>query len=407
MAKFSYTGRDASGTLTQGEIDASDANAAAKMLRTREVVPLTIEEAAASGGLSLDVGALLQQGVSLGELVIFCRQMYSLTKAGIPIMRAVAGLAESTSSRNLKRALQDVMVQLERGRTLSSALHLHPRVFNQLFVSIIHVGENTGQLEQAFEQLASYLEREQETRKQINAATRYPLFVAIALVAAFVILNMFVIPKFAALFAKFNAELPAMTKGLIATSDFMQTYWGWLLLACIAAVYLLRRYLQTERGRFRWDRRKLRLPVIGSIFNRSLLGRYCRSFAMMLRAGVPLTTALSLTAEAVDNAYMARKINVMRENIERGESLSRVSHASGMFTPMVMQMVRVGEETGQVDELLVEVSEFYEREVDYDLKSLTAKIEPILIVVVAVMVLILALGIFMPMWDMMNAIRGR
>lgn len=407
MAKFSYTGRDASGTLTQGEIDASDANTAAKMLRGRQIVPLTIETAGAVGGLSVDVGAWLQRGVSLDELVIFCRQMYSLTKAGIPIMRAVAGLAESTSSSNLKRALEDVMVQLERGRTLSSALHQHPRVFNQLFVSIIHVGENTGQLEQAFEQLANYLEREQETRKQIKAATRYPLFVSIALVAAFVILNMFVIPKFAALFAKFNAELPTMTKGLIATSNFVQNYWFLLLLALIAMSYLIARYLKTEQGRLRWDRRKLRLPVVGSIFNRSLLGRYSRSFAMMLRAGVPLTTALSLTAEAVDNAYMARKINVMRENIERGESLSRVSHASGMFTPMVMQMVRVGEETGQVDELLVEVSEFYEREVDYDLKSLTAKIEPILIVVVAVMVLILALGIFMPMWDMMNAIKGR
>lgn len=332
--------------------------------------------------------------------------MFSLTKAGIPLLKAVSGLAESCNSIRLKLALEDAIVSLERGRTLSSGLNQHPKIFNQLFVSIIHVGENTGQLEDAFAQLAVYLEREQETRKQIKAATRYPIFVLIALAGAFVVLNIFVIPKFADMFSKFNAELPLMTRALIGTSDFLLNYWYLLIAGGIFIAYMIRRSLNTKVGRLNWDRRKLSLPIVGSIFNRSLLSRYCRSFSMMLRAGVPLTSALNLTSEAVGNVYMGQKIIAMRERIEKGEGLARVSAASGLFTPLVMQMIRVGEETGRVDELLVEASEFYEREVDYDLKNLTAKIEPFLIVVVAAMVLVLALGIFTPMWDMMNAIKG-
>jgi MSHA biogenesis protein MshG len=208
------------------------------------------------------------------------------------------------------------------------------------------------------------------------------------------------------MFSKFNAELPLMTRALIGTSDFLLNYWYLLIAGGIFIAYMIRRSLNTKIGRLNWDRRKLSLPIVGSIFNRSLLSRYCRSFSMMLRAGVPLTSALNLTSEAVGNVYMGQKIIAMRERIEKGEGLARVSAASGLFTPLVMQMIRVGEETGRVDELLVEASEFYEREVDYDLKNLTAKIEPFLIVVVAAMVLVLALGIFTPMWDMMNAIKG-
>jgi len=407
MARFSYKGRERNGALTEGELDANDATSAAAMLRACSVTPIAIaplsakKESVVSGWQGWFVPE-----VTLDDLVIFCRQMYSLTKAGIPLLKAVSGLAESCNSIRLKLALEDAIVSLERGRTLSSGLNQHPKIVNQLFVSIIHVGENTGQLEDAFAQLAVYLEREQEPRKQIKAASRYPIFVLIALAGAFVVLNIFVIPKFADMFSKFNAELPLMTRALIGTSDFLLNYWYMLIAGGIFIAYMIRRSLSTNVGRLNWDRRKLSLPIVGSIFNRSLLSRYCRSFSMMLRAGVPLTSALNLTSDAVGNVYMGQKIIGMRERIEKGEGLARVSAASGLFTPLVMQMIRVGEETGRVDELLVEASEFYEREVDYDLKNLTAKIEPFLIVVVAAMVLVLALGIFTPMWDMMNAIKG-
>ncbi len=408
MPRFEYKGRESNGEMRSGMIDAIDANAAAKMLLARSVTPISIHPAAGVDKESaVETVNFLTPKVTLDELVIFSRQMYSLTHAGIPILRAVSSLAESTNSLRLKLALTDIISLLERGRTLSSAMHQHENIFSKLYVSVIHVGENTGRLDESFLQLAGYLEREQETRRQIKAATRYPIFVVIALVAALVIMNVFVIPKFADMFSKFGAELPLMTRFLLGMSDFFVNQWMFLIGGVVLTIAAIRHYLGTPEGLLNWDRRKLRMPIIGKVLERSLLARFCRSFSMMLQAGLPLTTALNLVAEAVGNRYMELRIITMRQSIEKGENLSRVSQASGLFTPMVLQMVNVGEETGRVDELLAEVAGFYEREVDYDLNSLTAKIEPILIGIVAGMVLVLALGIFTPMWDMMSAIKGK
>lgn len=406
MAKFDYKARNAQGELTEGQLDAQDANLAAQMLINRNLTPIDITAGNGQSTNRTRQVHLLTPRVKLDDLVIFCRQMYSLTKSGIPILRAVNGLAESTHSVRMSLALQDVAEQLERGRNLSSALHQHPQIFNQLFVSIVHVGENIGRLDDAFAQLSEYLQREQETRKQIAAATRYPMFVIIFITLALVVVNLKVIPTFASMFSKFGAELPIMTRVLIGMSNTFVNYWPHMLVGLIASCYVWHRYLQTDKGRFNWDKRKLGMPIVGSIIKRSLLGRFARSFALMLQSGVPLTNALNLVAEAVDNRFMGERIINMRRNIEKGESLSRVAHGSGLFTPLVMQMINVGEETGRIDDLLKEVAEYYEREVDYDLKSLTAKIEPILIVIVSSMVMILALGIFTPMWNMMGAATG-
>lgn len=408
MASFAYKGRESSGSLVDGTIDASDAVTAARMLMTRNIVPVDIKAVTSKASkrqASSDLGLFVPQ-VSIDDLVNFARQMYSLARAGIPIIRAVAGLA-NTNSKRMKLALTDVIEQLERGRNLSSALAQHPKIFNQLFVSVVHVGENTGQLDAAFAQLAEYLQREQETRKQIKAATRYPMFVVFALVAALIVMNIFVIPVFAGMFEKFDAELPGMTMFLIGMSNFFVTKWWVIIIVIIVCFFITRRYLDTKQGRYKWDKIQLEIPLVGSIIERSLLGRFARSFSMMLKAGVPLTTALNLVADAVSNSYMSKAIIDMRQRIEKGEGLSRVALASGLFTPLVMQMINVGEETGRVDELLQEVAEFYEREVEYDLKSLTSKIEPILIAIVAAMVLVLALGIFTPMWDMMSVVQGK
>jgi MSHA biogenesis protein MshG len=406
MAHFSYKARNASGELTTGILEASDASMVAQILAGRSFVPLEITENKSTAKTASPGINFLTPAITLDDLVIFARQMYSLAKSGIPILRAVKGLADTTGSKRMAAALQDVASQLERGRTLSSALNKHKQVFSQLFISIVHVGENTGKLDDAFLQLSFYMEREQETRKQIKAATRYPMFVIFAIVIAMVIMNIAVIPIFADMFSSLGAELPLMTRILLATSNFFVTQWHYMLVVLVLSIYLLKRYLKTPKGQYRWDRTKLRLPVVGSIFERTLLGRFSRSFSMMLVAGVPLTSALNLVAEAVDNSFMAERIITMRKNIEKGENLSRVAASSKLFTPLVLQMINVGEETGRVDELLTEAAEFYEREVDYDLKSLTSKIEPILISIVAGMVLVLALGIFTPMWDMMGAFKG-
>lgn len=405
MAIFTYLGRDAQGNSTKGEVEASSLDTAADQVMQKGVLPSSIKEKK-SGGESLDLSLIFASKVGLSDLIIFTRQLYSLTKAGIPILRAINGLAESTHSKLLSESLQDVLVRMRNGYSLSAAMGAHPRVFSQLYVSLIQVGENTGQLDRIFLQLSEYLEQEIETRKRVKSAMRYPTFVLIALAVAMVILNIYVIPTFANMFAKFHAELPWTTKVLLGTSSFFVNYWPFMLALIIGAYIALKIWLNSKKGAYAWDKWKLKIPIVGSVIERSLLARFSRSFAMMLSAGVPLNNALFLIANAVDNNYLKVKILAMRSGIESGEPLLKTATTAGLFTPLVLQMIAVGEETGQVDELLNEAADFYEREVDYELKNMTAKIEPILISFVAVMVLILALGIFTPMWDMMGAMKG-
>ncbi|PKF62957.1 MSHA biogenesis protein MshG [Psychromonas sp. psych-6C06] len=405
MAIYKYVGRDAQGSSVKGEIEANSMDTAADQIMQKGILPSSVKEKKA-GGEGLDFSAVFAAKVKPTDLIVFTRQIYSLTKAGIPILRAINGLAESTHSKLLAESLQDVLARMRNGYSLSVAMAAHPRAFSQLYVSLVQVGENTGQLDRIFLQLAEYLEQEIETRKRVKSAMRYPTFVLIALAIAMVILNIYVIPTFANMFAKFHAELPWTTQVLLGTSSFFVNYWHFMLGSLVMTIVGVKFWLNSSKGAYLWDKWKLKIPVVGSVIERSLLARFSRSFSMMLSAGVPLNNALYLIAYAVDNNYLQNKILAMRSGIESGEPLLRTASAAGLFTPLVLQMIAVGEETGQVDELLNEAADFYEREVDYELKNMTAKIEPILISFVAGMVLILALGIFTPMWDMMGAMKG-
>jgi len=410
MPQFKYAGKSTQGGPQKGVIEAASAQAAAQALLSQNIVPLTIVESkkrsAENEGDGFDITRLFQQKVGLDEMIIFSRQMYSLLKAGIPIIRAIKGLSENASHKRFQEILKDIADQLEQGRSLSSSMAKYEKVFTRLTISVVVVGENTGKLDDVFLQLALYFEREQETRKRIKSALRYPTFVLIALAIAMFILNLFVVPVFTQMFERFDTELPIMTRVLIGTSNFFVNYWWLLIFVIVGGIFAVKQYVNSTNGRLKWDKFKLKLPVVGSIIERSLLSRYSRSFSMILRAGVPLTAGLSLTADAVDNAHMQKRIKEMRQGIEKGESLLRVSKNSELFSTLVLQMIAVGEETGRLEPLLEESADYYEREVDFDLKSLTAKIEPILIGFVAVMVLILALGIFTPMWNMMSAVKG-
>ena len=412
MPSSPSSGRHPDGRKVGGVRKAAGAEALAGALLAEKINPLSIEPLAerGSGG---DGDALRQlkkllgrERVELEELIIFCRQMYSLNKAGVPIIRAIAGLAESSRNLFFREILQGLRSDLEGGTALAQAMGGHPKVFNSLFVSMISVGENTGQLDQAFRQLAGYLELERETRKRIKQATRYPLFVMIAMGVALAVINLLVIPAFSKVFAQFHAQLPWPTRLLIGFSEFMQHWWWLLALALVGAVVGFRRWTETEAGALLWDRYKLRLPIVGGIFERVALARFTRTFAIMYRAGLPLLQTLAINSSSVGNRYIGQAITGMREGVERGEALTRGASASGLFTPLVLQMMSVGEETGALDELFVEVADFYEQEVDYDLRRLADAIEPILIVAMGVMVLVLALGVFLPMWELSSAARG-
>ncbi|MBY6187268.1 type II secretion system F family protein [Marinobacter hydrocarbonoclasticus] len=405
MAHFRYRGRDETGALVNGVLEANSESAAADQLMRRAIIPLSLE--GVDPARQFNWRTLLARRLPLAELLMFTRQMLSLTRSGIPLLQALAGLVESQRHPLMAAALKDIVEQLTAGRTLSAALNQHPLVFTPLYVGMVHVGENTGRLDQAFERLSEHLEQEQDTRRRIQSAMRYPLLVLGFIAVAIGVLNILVIPKFAQMFAKFGAELPLPTRILIATSEFFVAWWPAILVGLVGAVVGIKFWLSTPSGRLRWDGWKLRMPIVGSIISRASLGRFARSLSMMLRGGVPVNQSLSLVADAVDNRHMHDRIIGMRRGIEGGDTISRTAAAADLFTPLVLQMIAVGEETGRIDELLDDVAAFYEREVDYELKGLTAKIEPILLVLVAGMVLVLALGIYLPMWDMFNAVQGR
>ncbi|WP_138441859.1 type II secretion system F family protein [Marinobacter alexandrii] len=407
--QFSYRGKNDRGILQQGSLVAANADAAASELMRQGITPLTIREqkAQASLGDRLNSMPLFRKKVTLDELIVFCRQMYALTKAGIPLIRTMRGLADTTRSPVLAEVLEDVTSRLEGGTTMATAMQAHPSVFSELFIAMIHVGENTGMLDDAFKRLSEILELERDTKRRLKQALRYPTFVVVALLAALMVVNFLVIPKFAAVFNKLGADLPFLTQVLVGTSNFLIGYWYVMLFVVAAGGLLLRQWKRTEQGKLTWDRYKLRMPVIGPLLELITLSRFARNFASVLAAGMPVTTALTVVADATDNAWISKHIRDMRLGIERGESLLRTARQSGMFTPLILQMIAVGEETGSVDDMLNNVADFYDEDVDYGLKRLAESIEPILIVAMGVLVLILALGVFLPIWDLGAAAMGR
>ena len=409
MANFEYVAKNTSGQPINGTMDAVNREVVADRLLARGSIPVSIVEVVEkSDWMSLDVSKLFKaKKVRLQDLVMFSRQMYSLTKAGIPLTRAIAGLLETTNSPVLREALEAINLDLNAGNNLATSFARHSHIFSPIYVSLIHVGENSGRLEEAFMQIAQYLVLEQKTKQRIKSATRYPMFVSIAILAALFVINIFVMPQFSNLFAAFKAgQLPLPTRILMATSEFFVAYWWLVLIAIAGSIFTFSRYIKTKKGKLWWDRIKLKFPIIGDIIYRSLLARFSRTFAMMIKSGVPLINALNIVAEVVDNHWVAEHVRSMRNGVENGEAIRLVATRTGLFSPLVLQMISVGEETGQLDEMLEQVATFYEEQVDYDLKKLSDYIEPILIVFIGGIVLVLMLAVYLPMWQLTSATRG-
>ena len=403
MPLFSYRGRNARGDLVTGTLEGADSGTIADQLFNSGVTPVDIRPAAsaiAAPQVPDWLKRLTAPKISDVDLMLFSRQMHTLLKAGVPILRAMAGLQESTRNRTLAEVIGDLRVSLDAGRELSSALRRHPAVFSPFYVALVRVGEATGQLDAVFDRLFKYQEFEKEIRDRIKTAVRYPIIVMVVIGVAIGIVNFFVIPAFAKIFETSKVALPLLTRVLIATSDLFLNYWYILAAALVGAVVMFNLWVGTEAGRYSWDKAKLRIPLAGSIVLRATLARFARSMSLALHAGVPIVQTLTVVAQVAYNAYLAQRIEQMRDGVERGESILRTATVAGVFTPAVLQMIAVGEESGALDDLLGEVADMYEREVDYEIKNLAANIEPILTIALGILVLLLALGVFMPIWDL-------
>lgn len=420
MSRFLYTARGPHGVV-DGVQEAGTAGQVAEILSGKGWIPLSIRaespgaaaNAGTGHGLSSTGGPVAasrdvqlpwaRPRISTFDVMLFSRQIHTLFKAGVPILRALAGLQETTVNPAMKQVLYEIRRTLESGVDLSASMAQHPKVFDNFYIAMIRVGEASGQLEAIFHKLYKHLEFEQFMRQQVKSALRYPSFVVAAMVIAVGVINVMVVPAFAGVFKSLGSDLPLPTQLLIATSNFTINH-GWLLLVAAAGgFFAFRQWIKTAEGRMVWHRSLLKMPLVGPIVRQAALSRFCRAFALSLRSGVPLERALSSVAQTADNVYISARIDALRDTVTRGDTLTHAAAASGVFTPMVLQMLAIGEETGMLDELLEEIGDLYSSDVEYSLKSLSQQIEPILVVFLGVIVLILALGVFMPMWDLGRA----
>lgn len=406
MPTFTYKARNARGELLTGKLEGSSEATVADELQRSGLTPVDISGAAAKhdgeGGQDVSqlFGQLFAEKVSESDLMLFSRQMASLLKAGVPILRALASLAESSAHKTFQAILLDLREGLSSGRELSACLRKHPTVFQAFFVNMVRVGETTGRLDDVFIRLFHHLEFEREMRERVKGAMRYPSFVIAALAIALGVINVMVIPAFAKVYKSSNAELPMMTKVLIGFSDFTVAWWPYILAGVVMAGIALRWWLRTTEGRYLWDKYLLRVPIVGKIVHKAALARFAKGLGMTYQSGVPIVQGLNNAAQVVDNSFIASRIEQMRDGVERGESLTRTAATTAVFTPVVLQMMAVGEETGELDRLLTEIGELYQRDVEYEIRTLSEQIEPILIASLGGIVLVVALGVFLPIWDL-------
>jgi MSHA biogenesis protein MshG len=404
---YAYKGRNAQGQMQTGVLEGLDSGAIADQLFSAGLTPIEIsvsKQTRATTSNEVDWWTRFREKkITSIDVQLFSRQLYTLLKSGVPIMRGLNGLQESATNPAFARVIKDLRESLDSGRELSAAMRRHPEIFTSFYLSMVRVGEMTGRLEDVFLRLFDHLEFDREMHERVKSATQYPTFVIFAMIGAIVAINIFVIPQFVKVFASFNAELPLMTRVLIASSNFMVNYWPLLIGLAVGGYFGFRRWRSTVAGRLAWDRYKLGFPIAGKIIQKGTMARFARSFALSSRSGVPIVQALTVVSDTVDNAYLASRINMMRDGVERGESILRTSVSAGVFTPVVLQMIAVGEESGALDDLMDEIAQMYERDVAYELKTLSGQIEPILISFLGVVILVLALGVFLPIWDLGKA----
>jgi MSHA biogenesis protein MshG len=404
MQTYLYEGRNKLGEKMHGRIESANPNAVAKWLMESDISPIKIRELPRPAEQPEWFTNLTGENkVPILELQLLTRQMANMVRAGMPLLLAIEGIQRSTTNKALAKALLAVRADLDRGSDLSTAFARHPKIFDDFYVNMIRVGEGSGRLDESFRALYKQIEFDRDLNKKVKSAVRYPTFVMSALAIGMSVLMLFVIPVFAATYKNLHAELPMITQVLIAISEFSRHYW-WVVGAVIGAVvFAFRKWTATERGHYLWDRTKTRLPVIGSILSKASVARFCRNFAMASRSGVSLVPSLELAARVVGNAFYAQRILQMRRGVERGENFTRVATTTGIFSSMELQMISVGEATGEVAEMMEQIAQIHSEDVTYEVSKLAETIEPILLGIMGVMVGILLLGVFTPLWNLGQA----
>jgi MSHA biogenesis protein MshG len=388
-----------------GSIDAPNLEMAGDRLYQLGYFPINIEEEGEAVLLNLSGLWNRFQKVKLEEIVFFSQQLSTLYKAGVPLLTGLMSLAQQAANKRMKTILESISRQVEKGSTLFEAMAKYPEIFTPVYVNMIRAGETSGMLGQSLDRFVTLADRELRTRQRIKEATRYPKIVVLSLLIAFSVLIAFVIPRFAEVFSRFNTPLPLPTRVMIGINNICHTYWYLVLVALFGIPFLIRHYIQTPKGKYLWDRFKIRVPVFGPLFLKIALSRFAYIFVMLNRSGIPILQTLEITAATIDNVILSEAIEEIKRKIQGGSSLTNAMSESGRFTPLIIQMLSVGESSGTLDEMLMRVTEYYDLEVENSIKKLSTYVEPTLTLFLGVVVLFLALAVFLPWWNLASLFR--
>ena len=402
MEIYKYRGRNKNGDLIQGTVEAPNEQGAVNWMMASGISPIDVSVQRDPLAGQPAWFRALQGGGSLGakELLLLTRQLGTLVKAGVPLIQAIDGLKNSSRNPAMSELLRSLHAALNRGSELSVAMAEHPKFFSEYYVNMVRVGESSGQLDEIFQRLFEQIDFDRRMRSKIKSVLRYPTFVMIAIVAAIVIMTVYIIPVFSKVYENMNVELPGLTLALIGFSNFVARHWLFvttvIVLMGVGVVYIL----STAQGRFHWDRLKLKLPVIGPVLQKATIARFCRAFATATRSGVPVITGLALVARVVDNRFLESRILQIRDSVSSGQPLLRSFLLADVFSPVELQMIAVGESSGNIEAMVQQLAILYQEEIEYEANQLAQNLEPILLIFMAILVTILMLGIFMPMWNL-------
>ncbi len=401
MPIYSYTAHDHVGQLSQGTISAHDKTAAISSLRSKNLIPILVEENSANQGMNIEIGFLTSKKVKSKDLVIFTRQLSTMVSAGVPLMRSLTLLKEQTESVTLKKALDTITADVQGGASLSDAVAKHPKIFSSIFINMIRAGETGGILDKVLDRLAYQQEKDSALRGKIHGALVYPAVIFSVTMIAFFVLMTFIVPKIGAILTSLSngtAKLPIYTRALLAISHTMKQPWFLILLivGIPTLVIAFKRYTKTPGGRYRWHSLLLKIPAVKGIISKTAIARFARTFSSLMGAGVSIVDAINTTAGAIGNAVIEQELLDCSKAVQAGNTFSSQLQKSKHFPAIVVQMLAVGEETGQTDEIILKVADFYETEVDTAVASISSIIEPVMIVLLGGMVGIIALSVFGP-----------
>ncbi|MDD5282487.1 MAG: type II secretion system F family protein [Candidatus Omnitrophica bacterium] len=400
MPNYQYKCRDKFSKETRGVMEAESEDAVAQRLIRMGFTPVSITEEKETGRSNKFSGSGIR--IKFSELNMFTRQLATLQKAGLPILLSLNALAEQAQNKVFKEVIGQIIRDIESGSNLSGALEKYPRIFNNLYLNMVASGEAGGRLDDVLERLASLSEHDETIRLRIKSSTRYPIIVVVAMIIGFVVLTVLVVPRYAKIYAQYTTALPLPTQMLLWVNYAVTKLWWLLIIIGIAARFLFKQYINTKIGRFTWDSLKLKVPVFGPLLLKLSISRFTRITGTLMRSGIPILKILDISSGSTGNEVISKAITNIRDNVIEGKGIAEPMKVSGLFPPIVTQMVLVGEQTGKLDDLLIHVSNYYDEQVDYTINNLTSLIEPILIFVLGLGVLFMALGIFLPMWNLMS-----